>query len=111
MGGMVINDDDHTAGIPDRGRRLFRGCGLEKSPQPRYLLDPQLSVVRLIEVFPVSSDDECMVGTGTGLHLAQMADEIHDIVPMQASRQLAVKQILMEHRQLVMERHSPIIHR
>lgn len=102
-GAVVVDNHNHSTRLRMLWRWRFGAGFLEKLAKPRHLCDAEFRGVRTLERFPLRSDNEGEFVASLCLNLAQVPDKLHGVAPMQASRQLAVKQALMKYRHFVMK--------
>jgi hypothetical protein len=97
-------DDNHYPGIrhPINGVRFGAGS-LEKFSQARHFVNPEILRVGTLEELAVSADHEGDLLAAVRLDMSQMFNELYRVVPVHASRQFALQQILAKHGQLMME--------
>jgi hypothetical protein len=81
VGGVVVDDDNHTAG---RGRFFYRRtqCGfLQEFTQPRNFLHAEIMGIRPLEKGALAADAEHKLIVSMRLDITQMLDQFDCLAP------------------------------
>src|ERR1700677_1027322 len=96
MGGVVVNDDNHTAGLGWFRYMGTRSPGfLQEFTQPRNFLYTEIMGMRLLEKGALAADAEHKFIVSMRLYLAQVLDQFDSFAPTQVMGKLAVEKILV----------------
>src|ERR1700683_2018930 len=100
VGGVVVDDDDHPAGL---GRFYWRTWFirirfgiLQEFTQPRNFLDAKIMGVRLLEKDALAADAKHKFVVSVRLDLTKMFDQFDRLAPTQVVGKLAVEKILVQ---------------
>src|ERR1700683_1061661 len=100
VGGVVVDDDDHPAGLGRFYWRTWfiriRSGFLQEFTQPRNFLDAKIMGVRLLEKDALATDAEHEFIVSMRLDLTKMLDQFDGLAPTSVMWQLAVEKILIQ---------------
>jgi len=111
MGGVVVDDDNHTAVL---GRFLYmrtRSGFLQELTQPRNFLYTEIMGMRLLEKGASVADAEDKFVVSVRLDLAQMLDQFDGFAPTQIVGQVATEKILVQRFEVLAHLTSIVLRR
>ncbi len=96
MGGVVVDDNNHSAGL----RRFFRlhttSGFFQKLAQSRNFLHAKVVGIRPLEKYAFDTDAEREFIVSMRFDLTQMLDQFYSLAPTQVMGEFAVEKILVQ---------------